>query len=43
LKKLLGLLEKKREDKKKQGKSMINNITKGFFAAMTGKKDPVLS
>jgi hypothetical protein len=43
LKKIYSFMEKKREDKKKQGKGMINSLTKGLFTIVTGKKDPVLN
>ena len=43
LKRIYYFIEKKREDKKKQGKGMIGSLTKGLFAVVTGKKDPVLN
>ncbi len=43
LKRIYSFMEKKREDKKKQAKGMINSLTKGLFTMVTGKKDPVLS
>ena len=43
LKRIYNFIEKKREDKKKQGKGVIGSLTKGLFAVVTGKKDPVLT